>query len=567
MKRIMFFLTVFSMITIYHSSIYGKDFKKLSSIHLTGLRCEYRVNPLGIDVHKPRLSWIIDSDERGQKQNFYQVLVATSKEQLAKNEGDIWDSDKIDSDQSVHVIYKGKRLESQMQCFWKVRVWDKDGNPSPWSKPAMWTMGLLESSDWTAQWIGLDMPETNQRNDFQFSKWIWFPGGNPAEMTSPGTRYFRRLIVIPENHDIINAQYLITADNRFSLYVNGKLAGKGDKVKERYKFDVSGLLQTGKNILAVTAINRGPEDNSAGLIGVLRIESQQGDTLIVPMDRQWNTFSKEIPGWKNMEFDDSGWIAAQELGDCNIEPWGDISMTEVNTRLPARMLRSEFTILKKVKHAVAYVCGLGFFELHLNGEKVGDHVMDPGLTNYNKRLLYVTFNLTDQLSHGSNTLGAILGNGRFFAPRTSMHEGMRSYGFPKLLFQMHIEYEDGSTQVIVSDENWKLTSDGPIRANNEYDGEEYDARMKQDGWDRQGFDDSEWKNAHLVKPPKGFLQAQMIEPIRVTETIKPIGISKPKSGIYIVDMGQAFYGTFRLKVKGQEGAKVKIRSAYNLKPD
>ena len=567
MKRVIILVILFSIIFFYQCAPSGTNAEALSTVQLVDLRCEYRGNPLGIDVLQPRLSWNIESDESGQKQTSYQVLVASSEEKLVKNAGDLWNSGKIESDQSVHVIYEGNKLTSQMHCFWKVRVWDKDGNPSSWSKPARWSMGLLDPSDWTAHWIGRDMPEKAHRNDFQFSKWIWFPGGNPAEMTSPGTCYFRRPIVISGGKKIKKAQYLITADNRFSVYVNGELAGKGDNAKERYRFDVSALLHTGKNILAVAATNRGPEDNSAGLIGVLRIEFQQGDSLIVPMDRQWNTSIKKVPGWKDNEFDDSGWVPAQEIGDCGIDPWGDISMTAVHTRLPAYMLRNEFFITKKVKRAVAYVCGLGFFELHLNGNKVGDHVMDPGLTNYSKRLLYVTFDITDRLISGTNVIGTILGNGRFFAPRTSMHEGMRSYGFPKLLLQMHIEYEDGTTQEIVSDESWKLTLDGPIRANNEYDGEEYDARMEQDGWDRQGFDDSEWQNARPVEPPKGFLQAQMIEPMRVTQTIQPIGITNPKPGIYIVDMGQAFYGIVRLKLHGPEGARVVIGSAYNLKPD
>lgn len=560
--KTLFFLLILCCFTAIFRPILAAE-----TLIIKNLRCEYLENPMGIDILNPRLSWISKSAKRGQIQKAYQILVSSTQENLNNDIGDLWDSGKIDSDQSVHVVYKGEKLTSQMYCFWKVRTWDKDNKVSSWSNTATWSMGLLKLSDWRAKWIGKDTPGNIPRNDFQFSKWVWFPGGNPAEKTSPGTRYFRRTVIISKNKKIAKAQYLITADNRFKLYVNGEVVGKGDNAKKEYKFDVSGLLHIGENILAVAATNRGPEDNGAGLIGVLRIEFLNGDTLIVPMDREWKTFSEEISGWKNNKFDDSGWVVAQEIGDCGIEPWGDIFLTEVNTRLPARMLRREFTISKKVKRAVAYICGLGFFELYINGEKVEDHVMDPGLTDYRKRSLYVTFDVTDQLTSGTNAIGAILGNGRFFAPRTSKHEGMRSYGFPKLLLQMHIEYEDGSTQNIISDESWKFTTDGPIRTNNEYDGEEYDARMEQDGWNRQGFDDAEWQNAHLVEPPKGLLQAQMIDPMRVTETIKPVGITNPKLGIYIVDMGQAFYGTVQLKVNGTEGAKVVIRSAYNLKPD
>ena len=162
-------------------------------------------------------------------------------------------------------------------------------------------------------------------------------------------------------------------------------------------------------------------------------------------------------------------------------------------RLPARMLRREFSIEKKVCRATAYVSGLGLFELYLNGRKVSDHVLSPGLTDYDKRVLYVTFDVTPQLQKGGNAVGVILGNGRFYALRASVPTAMRTFGYPKLLLQMDIEYDDGSVARIVSDKSWNLTTSGPIRANNEYDGEEYDARKEMEGWDRAGFDDSAWQ--------------------------------------------------------------------------
>ena len=123
------------------------------------LRCEYRNDPLGIDVTKPRLSWIVKSDERGEKQTAYQVLAASTPEALADDQGDLWDSGRVDSDQTLHVEYAGKPLAARMRCYWKVRIWDKDGQPSPWSRPATWTMGLLKPSDWgDAKWIALGGP-------------------------------------------------------------------------------------------------------------------------------------------------------------------------------------------------------------------------------------------------------------------------------------------------------------------------------------------------------------------------------------------------------------------------
>jgi len=146
------------------------------------LRCEYRANPLGIDVHWPRLSWILESDQRGQKQTAYRVLVASRKELIEKDRGDLWDSGRVNSDQSIQVPYAGAALLSYQQCFWKVRVWDKDSQPTKWSQPALWTMGLLSPSDWHGQWIGLDQrPEPSEvTQPLDKAHWIWFPDDDPV---------------------------------------------------------------------------------------------------------------------------------------------------------------------------------------------------------------------------------------------------------------------------------------------------------------------------------------------------------------------------------------------------
>ena len=122
------------------------------------LRCEYRVNPLGIDVPRPRLSWIVTSAERGQRQTGYQVLVASSDDILKLDKGDLWDSGQVKSDDTTAIVYGGKPLVSNQRCHWKVKVWDKDDKPSAWSPPAFWSMGLLEPSDWKGEWIGYDKP-------------------------------------------------------------------------------------------------------------------------------------------------------------------------------------------------------------------------------------------------------------------------------------------------------------------------------------------------------------------------------------------------------------------------
>ena len=173
-------------------------------------------------------------------------------------------------------------------------------------------------------------------------------------------------------------------------------------------------------------------------------------------------------------------------------PWGEVTVADENRRLAARMLRKEFTVAKPVARAMVYFSGLGLSELYLNGDKVGDHVLSPALTDYSKRVHYVTFDVTPQIRQGDNTLGVWLGNGRFYAPRGTTPANMVSYGYPKLLLQLVVDYADGQRDTIVSDGSWKLTTDGPIVANNEFDGEEYDARRELPGWTLAEFDDQAW---------------------------------------------------------------------------
>ncbi len=235
--------------------------------------------------------------------------------------------------------------------------------------------------------------------------------------------------------------------------------------------------------------------------------------------------------------------------------------------LPARMLRKEFAASKAVRRATAYISGQGSSELYLNGRKVSDHVLSPGLTEYEKRVFYVTHDVTSLVVPGKNAVGVMLGNGRYWAPRIKVPAGIRSFGYPKLLFQLEVEYADGSRETVASNESWKLTTDGPITANNEFDGEDYDARKETSGWARAGFNDSAWEVASVVAAPQGVVVAQMAEPLRVTQTIKPVKVTQQAKGVYIVDLGQNMVGWCRLKVSGAKGTTVTLRHAETLKPD
>jgi alpha-L-rhamnosidase len=207
-------------------------------------------------------------------------------------------------------------------------------------------------------------------------------------------------------------------------------------------------------------------------------------------------------------------------------------------------LRKEFPLGGRVKRARAFVCGLGYHELRVNGRKAGGHVLDPGWTTYDKRVLYVTYDVTNALRQGPNAVGVVLGNGK--------------YGSRALLVQINIELEGGTRTSLVSDASWKAAN-GPILEDSVYNGETYDARLETPGWDRPGFDDKAWGPVEAVKAPAGVLSAQMMPAIQVVDTVLPVKMTSPQPGVYVFDMGQNFSGWARLRVKGPRGTDVRMR--------
>lgn len=530
------------------------------------LRCEYLAEPLGLDVRQPRLSWTLEPTRhapRGQHQSSYQILVSSSAALLSAGKGDLWDSGKVGSEQSIQVPYAGRPLVSLQECFWQVRAWDQDGRASAWSRPSHWSTGLLAPNDWKAAWIGLDGQDPESK--LTGTSWIWFPEGHPEKEAPVGTRYFRRSFELPDRA-IKSARWLVAGDDRFTAFVNGKRAGSGSSFKAVQSLDLRGLLRPGRNVLAAAVENLGSKPSPAGFLALLQIEFQQGDSLLLPTDESWQSSAEELPGWSEPAYDDSTWLEARKLGPVGMEPWGDVAGPD-DRRLPARWLRKEFITEKKLRRATLCFSGLGLSELYLNGRRVGDAALSPALSEYPKRVFYVTYDVTKQLTRGRNAIGVVLGNGRFFAPRGKVPTETRTFGFPKLLLQMQLDYQDGSTEQVTSDRSWKITELGPIRANNEYDGEEYDARMEMPGWNVPGFDDSNWTAAQSVSAPGGTLSAQPIEPIRVMQTLKPLSITQPQPGVYIFDLGQNMVGWCRLHVSGPRGSVVSLRHAETLKTD
>ena len=365
--------------------------------HPFELKCEYLENPNQIDTPFPRFSWLLEHEERKQFQSAYQIIVSSLKSLSKSEKGDLWDSNKVVSGDSVNIQYKGKSLKSDTKYYWRVKWWDIDGNESSYSDIATFETALLSNIDWQAKWIS--------RKEF---------------------------------------------------------IDKKAKKAFQYKVGISGL--TGR--------------------------------------------IKEFYGI---------------------------------------YLRKEFNMDKLVEVAKIYVCGLGYNELRINGKKIGDRILEPAQTDYNKIALYSTYDITHSLK-SENAIGIILGNGRC----------IESFGqdFPKLILQINIHYKDGTSNIICSDESWKV-SQGPIIENGIYYGETYDARLDINGWDEPNFDDSSWDTVINVKGHD--LASQMMQPIRISKILKPKKIYNPEPEMYICDFGQNFTGFIRLKVSGPRGCQITLR--------
>lgn len=261
------------------------------------------------------------------------------------------------------------------------------------------------------------------------------------------------------------------------------------------------------------------------------------------------------------------WMASW-IGDGKPDPVRDEDFFKDD---PAPLFRKQFTVSKEITRARLYITGLGYYEAYLNGEKIGDAVLDPGWTTFSKRILYSVYDVTGSIGQGDNAFGVMLGNG-WYNPvpmrmwsRLNLREHL-TVGRPRFLARLSIEYADGSSEAIVSDGTWK-TAESPIVRNNIYLGEVYDARREVPGWNTAQFDDSGWRQASEAAAPGGILCLQTQPPVKMTEKIKPEGYTSPEHGVYIFDMGRNFAGWAALKVKGPAGTKVVMRYGELLNRD
>lgn len=565
--------------------VYGKAAKKRplldSSATLRGgtkvtrLECAGLVNPMGIDTIPLRLSWQMDSTARGQLQTAYRVVVASSESALdALEAGLLWDSGKVATDVSA-VLYEGKPLTSNQRCWWKVMLWDKDGKATKWSSTAFFQTGKLTAESWQGQWITAESIKPGVPvicPPLDECSWMWHPEATSGGIAPPGARYFRKCFTLPGESVIKSAVAVATADNTFEWFVNGQRAFGSEQWKQPVATEVRTLLQPGENVLAICAVNGPAEPNPAGLIGALRVELANGRILNLPIDGTWKVSNELQKGWRERTFDDSRWPKAVAVVKVGELPWGKLtSPIPPVPKAPAVYLRKEMATSKPVKTATAYFCGLGYGELYIDGAKVGKDLLTPGFTDFDKRVQYVAYDVSDRFrSPGRHAIGAILGNGWYSLTRDCWvmeFEKCPYVDVKKLLLNIHLEYADGSEETLVTDQSWQW-SYGEI-TDNWLCNEDIDKRLDLGAWSRSGYDASTWKPVLIAKAPKGSLQLQREPATRQLETIKPQLLTfDANTKTYSYEFGREFTGWVKFRTSGPRGTEVnlKVMPAKSISP-
>ncbi len=239
---------------------------------------------------------------------------------------------------------------------------------------------------------------------------------------------------------------------------------------------------------------------------------------------------------------------------------------KINVENESALLRTEFVITKPASRAFVYVCGLGFYRLRINGKRVGNNVHTPSKTDYRQQVQYDAYEVTGMLAEGKNAIGIVLGNGWYNPNKRWWDWHMQWHGSKRAILQLHVQHHDGSETRIDTDGSWN-TALGPVREHCLYDGERYDARLEQPGWDQVNFNDKAWTPANVVDEPGGELRFHSIEPIRAMESIRPKSMWEAAPGVFIFDMAQNFSGVARVTASGPRGAEISLRHAENIHPD
>jgi alpha-L-rhamnosidase len=533
------------------------------------LRANQRVNPLGIDTPRPALSWQSNATERDWKQSAYEILVASSVEQLRNGHADVWDSGKQMSSESVDIAYGGPVLKARQRCYWTVKTWDAKGVASIASEPAVWEMGLLQPEDWKAQWVRRE--DAQELETLRKIQWLWLPNADHEHVMQGSVAEFSYTLHLERKPDA--AMLHVLSSGKFTALVNGVETGhKSDwsafdweEIRDVLKYG-SGAAGDNSIVVRVEVPKSGDAKKTFPSATAVAVE------VGVAGGKKWIVSGD---GWMARAAAMDAWAPAQELGGLKSQVFGVSIDRKTPASAPDRivsgssLLRKDFEARGKVVSARLYVTALGSYRAFLNGKQVGEDALTPGFTDYRKRVLYQTYDVTAMLQPGKNTLAAMLGAGWHGSPL--LWSGTRLFAGPdSLRAQLELTFASGETQTIATDDTWK-TAASPVVASEIYGGEAYDARLYKAGWNAPGFDVRSWTPAVVDAVTSDIaVTAETDLPVHREQTVAPVSVVMVKAGMRedaVFDMGQNMVGTARLRVHGPRGTIVKMRFAERLNAD
>ncbi len=526
----------------------------LTALHageVAGLRCADLTNPLGLDDPRPQLSWRIESPRRNEQQTACQVLVASSTARLQKEQGDVWDSGTVPAN-ATQMEYAGPPLVARQSYYWQVRFWDRAGQPSAWSPPATWTMGLPPGEPWSAQWITASrwfMPPACRPAGFvaRAGGWADVDLGRPFPIEAIKL-YFADPHAAPKRFQILGANDLafshpqVLVDQSATDYLP---TGTGPQV-----FAVKGAPFRRIRLWLVDPSAQAPDRplpvptgpaTATTEYAVRQMEVLSGG-VNVALQRPTREFGTQ---WDHGHavFLVDGRPSADDGNDCP---------PDACPTTAAPLLRQTFQVPQPVRRATLYVAALGFADVTLNGHPVTDRVLGPPFTDYTKRVVYLTHDLTPLLHPGENVLGVVLGNGFFSTPHGGFGERHGGHGPPRVLLQAEIEYVNGTRQVVNSDATWKW-SRSAIVENDTFAGYTEDRRLDQPGWDRPGFNATGWLPVALSTALGGKWVAPTGPAIRVVGELQPSRVTNNHAYFPVLSAGWP-----RVQVTGHAGQTITV---------
>jgi alpha-L-rhamnosidase len=527
------------------------------------LRTNALKSPLGIDTPHPTFSWQNDTKVPNWTQTSYEIFVATDVENLRPGKADIWDSGQIKSSESINIAYAGAAIRPQQRYVWEVRTWDHKGKQTT-SAPAWFETGLMSDAEWKAQWITRKDPNAEQ--ELNAIRWIWLANSDAMHVPSATPAHF--LYHLHLNAKPNAASLHVLARGQFIAHVNGEVTGHHDEWGAFDREEITSLLHSGDNEIELDVVSHRTDTPSntapSAVAASIRITDADGREERIVTNEQWQARSTSNGAWQNVE---SVGPLSERFGlgtdRQRAIPGPDRIATE------ASLLSKAFSIDSPIRSARLSITALGAYQAFINDRPVApDTLLAPGWTDFHKRVLYQTYDVTSLLSQGANVLGVLLGGGWYSSPMT--WTGFRYTPGPNLLrAQLDLTLANGTRQTVITDPSW-LTAPAPITFSEIYGGESYDARLAPHGWSTPGFNAAHWTSAVAGTPPDSdmIVTAQPDLPINTTITLHPVKLD-PFNDVHpaIYDMGQNMVGNVRIHVRGPRGMVVRLRYAERLNPD